>query len=111
MEIKNEKVVPFIGVKKILNQKAKEKSLSYEQKNTLEYLRKFYKFSEKSVNQLINELKKIEKLNDRLIINIVNLLPQDLDDLRLLFANERVVLTEEEKKQILNVVKEFSKEK
>lgn len=109
MEIESEKPTSSIEVKKILAQKAKEKELSYEQKNALLYLRKFCKLPGQKASRMINELTKVEKLNDRQIINIVNLLPQDLDDLRLLFANERVILSEDEKKQVLDIVKQFSK--
>ena len=56
----------------------------------------------------MEELKTIEKLNERQIAAIVNFLPQDLDDIRVLFSNERVDLSDDEKKKILDAIKELS---
>lgn len=108
MEIKNEKPVSVVEVKKVLETKAKDKKLGYEQNNALEYLRKFCKFPLKKAEDMVEALSKIEKLKDKHIMNIVNNLPRDLDDLRLLFANDRVDLSQDDKKKILDIVKKFS---
>jgi len=108
MKILDEKFITWNEAKKLLEKKDKEKELGYEQKNALDHLRKFCKLSEKKTNEMIEELKKIEKLKERQIMNIVNLLPQDLDELRVLFANEITTLSDEEKKKIVNIVKKFS---
>ena len=107
MEIINEKPVSIVEVKKILEAKAKEKKLGYEQNNVLEHLRKFCKLSKKNAEQMIETLSKIEKLKDKHIMTIVNNLPEDLDDLRLLFTNERITISQDDKKKILEIVKKF----
>lgn len=109
MEIKNEQPVAAAIVKKLLSKREKEKELGYEQKVTLDHLKKFCDFSEKASEDLVEELKGIEKLNDKQIVNIVNLLPQDLDELRLIFANERIDLSDGDKKKILDAVKKATK--
>ncbi|NIO22410.1 MAG: RNA polymerase [Candidatus Aenigmarchaeota archaeon] len=106
MEVNDEKAISWIEVKKILMKKEKEKELGYEQKNALEHLRKFCKIPESKAEKIVEELKKIEKLKDKHIVNILNFLPENLDDVRILFANERVVLTDEDKKKILKTVKD-----
>lgn len=108
METKGEKFVSWAEAKKTLEKKAKEKELGYEQKNALEHLRKFSKLSEKAMIEMVGELKKIEKLRERHIVSIANMLPQDSDELRLLFANEIVTLSDEDKKKILSIVKKFT---
>jgi len=108
MEAKGERFISWAEAKKILERKAKEKELGYEQKNALEHLRKFSKLSEKAMNGMVEELKKLEKLRERHIVSIVNILPQDLDELRLLFANEIVTLSDDDKKKILSIVKKFT---
>lgn len=107
MEIAGEKPVSIVEVKKILEVKAKEKKLGYEQNNVLEHLRKFCKLSHKNAEQMIENLGKIEKLKEKHIMTIVNNLPQDLDDLRLLFANERASISQDDKTKILGIVKKF----
>jgi len=108
MEVKNEKFVTWSEAKKTLEKKSKEKELGYEQKNALEHLRKFSKLTDKSTNDMIEELKKIEKLKDRHIVSMVNMLPQDADELKMLFANEVVTLSDDDKKKILSIVKKFT---
>ncbi len=108
MKIKGEKLVSWAEAKKTLEKKAKEKELGYEQKNALEHLRKFSKLNEKAKNDMVEELKKIEKLRERHIVSIVNMLPQNMDELRLLFANEIVTVSDDDKKKILSIVKKFT---
>ncbi len=106
MDVKDERVVSWLDAKKILVEKEKKKELVYEQKNALEHVRKFCKLSEKKYDKMFEELKKIEKLKDKHIVNIINFLPHSQDELRVLFANERAVLTDDDKKKILKAVKE-----
>jgi DNA-directed RNA polymerase subunit F len=108
MEILDEKPVSIVDVKKILDAKSKEKKLGYEQNNVLEHLKKFCKLSKKNADQMAEGLGKIEKLKEKHIMAIVNNLPRDLDDLRLLFSNERVSISQEDKAKILDIVKKFT---
>ena len=106
MNVKDEKVVGWLDAKKILMDKEKKKELVYEQKNALEHVRKFCKLSEKRMNAIKEELGKMEKLKERHINAIINFLPESLDELRTLFAHDRVVLSDEEKKKIIKIVKD-----
>jgi len=108
MRVESEKFVAWAEVKKVLEKKEKEKELSYEQKNALEHLRKFSKISEKEANEMAEELGKIERLREKHIISIINHLPQDPDDLRVLFANETVSISDEDRKKIISIVKKFA---
>lgn len=108
MEIKSEKAVPFSEVKQILAKREEQRELGYEQKITLAYLKTIYKAAPTKVSKVIESLKQIEKLNERQISSIVNMLPQDLDDLRVLFSNERADLSAEEKQKVLDAVKELA---
>jgi DNA-directed RNA polymerase subunit F len=106
MDVEDEKAVSWLDAKKILVEKEKNKEIVYEQKNALEHLRKFCKLPEKKYGKMLEELRKIEKLKDKHIVGIINFLPGNQDELRVLFANERVVLTEDDNKKILKIVKE-----
>jgi DNA-directed RNA polymerase subunit F len=108
MEIIEESMISWAEAKRILEKKAKEKELGYEQKNALEHLRKFSGLSEKKTNDLIDELRKNERLKDRHIMNVVNHLPQNMDELNILFSNEIITLSEDDKKAILKAVSKFS---
>ena len=107
MDIKEERYVNWAYAKKILEKKSKEKELGYEQKNALEFLRKFSKITDTKTKELISELEKIGKLKERNIMAITDIMPKDMDEINLLFANEVVSLPEDSKKKILSLVKKF----
>jgi DNA-directed RNA polymerase subunit F len=109
MEIKNERIVTSYDARKVLREREKRSELNYEQKNALDYLNRFCALPEAKVKALLEALSKVEKLQDRHAVAIAEMLPKDDEDLRLLFANERIVLEDGEKKQIIEAVKEASK--
>ncbi len=104
-EILTERLIPNTEAKEILKERKKEIELGYEQKNSLDYLKKYDKLTEKKAEKIIEELKKIPKLRERQIISIVNILPQDNDDLRLVMEKDYTNLTDDEKKLILETIK------
>ncbi|MFH1444931.1 MAG: hypothetical protein ABIF08_00420 [Nanoarchaeota archaeon] len=108
MEIIEENNVSWSYAKKILEKKAKEKEIGYEQKNALEHLKKFSKIIAKNEDELISSLKKIEILKDNHIIGIVSMLPQTEEEVRVLFAKEVINLSEEDRKKIAKTVKKYS---
>ena len=108
MEIKSESFVSWHDAKKILERKAKEKELGYEQKNALEHLRKFSKLTDKARSDMIEQLDKIERLKDRQKVAIVDMLPKDDEELRVLLQNEVITISDDDKKKIVQIVKKFS---
>lgn len=107
-EILNEKIVTNAEALEILKNRAKEKELGYEQKNALDHLKKFTKLNDKKAKELLESLKSASKLSERQIISIVNLLPRDRDDLRIILEKDYKNLKEEEKTLILDTVNKFA---
>lgn len=105
MEIKSEEVIPWPVVKNILEKRAAERALGYEQKNAFEHLKKFSKLSQKKMEEMRAELTEISKLKERQISLIINFLPEDEDALRILLSSEVVNLTSDDKKKIISIVK------
>jgi len=108
MKVESEKFVAWPLIKKTLEKKEKEKELSYEQKNALDHLRKFTKLSEKQAAEMAEELAKVERLKEKHVVSIINHMPQEPEELRVLFANEVANLSDEDKKKIISIVKKFS---
>ena len=108
MEIKEEKFVCWADAKKVLEKKAKAKELGYEQKNALEHLRKFSKLTQKNIDDMKAELDKIDRLKDRHKMAIIDMMPKDDDDLKMMFSNEIVTVSDDDKKKIVKIVKKFS---
>jgi len=106
MEIKSERNASWHEAKKILMEKENKKELVYEQQNAIEHLRKFCKLPEKKYIKMVEELSQIGNLREKHIINIVNFMPCTPEEIRILFANERIVLSDSDKKKIMDIVKE-----
>lgn len=106
-EILSEKLITNAEAREILKTRSKEIELGYEQKNAFDHLKKFEKLTENNANKLVENLKEVKKLRENQIYEIVNILPRDLDDLRILLGKEYNNLTEEEKTLILDHVKKF----
>ena len=108
MDIKEEKFVTWQEAKKILEKKAKEKELGYEQKNAVEHLRKFSKLTQKTLDEMMSDLDKISRLKERQKIAIMDLLPKNEDELKMLLSNEVVTISDDDKKKILSIVKKHA---
>jgi DNA-directed RNA polymerase subunit F len=106
-EIIKETLITNTSAKEILSERKKEIELGYEQKNALDYLKKYDNLTEKKVKELMEKLGEVKKLRERQVLLIANLLPQDSDDLRLILEKDYALLTDEEKNLILETVKKF----
>ncbi|MDI6826098.1 MAG: DNA-directed RNA polymerase subunit F [Candidatus Aenigmarchaeota archaeon] len=106
-DITKETLITNTEAKRILSEREKEIELGYEQKNALDYLKKYDKLTEKRVKELMERLSEVKKLRERQIIAIMNMLPKDTDDLRLILEKDYNLLTEDEKNFILENVKKF----
>jgi DNA-directed RNA polymerase subunit F len=108
MDIVEERFVSWSDAKKILEKKAKEKELGYEQKNALEHLRKFSKLTQKAIDAMESDLGKIERLKEKHRVAIIDMLPREDDELKMLFANEIVTISDDDKKKIISIVKKHA---
>jgi DNA-directed RNA polymerase subunit F len=105
MNILTEETVSDSEAREILEKREKDGELKYEQKNSLEILRKFTKDNPEKMKNLVKELKTIEKLRDKQIVSISNFLPEDKDDLRVILHKEYTNFTDEEIDKIIELVK------
>ena len=100
------KPVSLSEVKSILKRVEKErKELLYEQKIALEHAHKFAKLPIKKMSDLLKELSKLEFLQEIHVYKIADILPTTENDIKTIFAKERITLSENEIKKILEIVK------
>ncbi len=104
MEVLSEQIITNAEARKILEDRIKNSELKYEQKNALSVLKKFTKGNLEKFMKMVEELKTISKLRDKQIVEIVNILPQDKDDLRLVLQKEYSLYTQEELDKIIQIV-------
>lgn len=107
-EEQKETFVCLAKVKDILEE-VKEKN--YEQKLAYEHVKKFSKIELKKAEALIKELSELEmrKLKDEQIIKIVDLMPKDIHDLRVILAKSQVPFKDEELEKVIEIVKKHEK--
>jgi len=106
-DILKETLITNTKAKEILKDRKKEVEFGYEQKNSYDYLKKYDKLTPKKAEELTEKLKQVKKLRERQIITIVNTMPTDKDDLRLLLEKDYNLLTDDEKNFILESVNKF----
>ena len=95
-------------VKEIIEEFSEENELNYEQNLTLNHLARFKRFSADDSKEIIEKLQEtFPNLRNRVIVHIVDLVPQDLADLRLIFAKEPNQLDKEEMEQILEILEQY----
>ena len=102
------KPVSLSEVKSILKKIEKERGeMLYEQKIALEHAHKFAKMPVKKTTDLVKELSKLEFLQEIHVYKIADILPTTEDDIKTIFAKERMTLGENEIKNILEIVKKY----
>ena len=100
--------VSISEVKSILKKIEKErKELLYEQKIAYEHANKFAKLPVKDIISITSELKNLEFLKDNQVYKIADILPLNEDDVKTIFAKERINLNEKEIKQIIDIIKKY----
>jgi DNA-directed RNA polymerase subunit F len=108
IEEERAKPVSISEVKNILKKVEKDrKELLYEQKIALEHAHKFAKLSVKKSEGLIKELLKLEFLHEIHAYKIADILPSTEDDVKTIFAIERITLSENDIKKILDLVEKY----
>jgi len=104
MKIIEEHPITLTEAKLVLSKREKEGELEYEQRITLDYLRKFAKLSKKDIESARSELSKIDGLREHHIVCILNTLPEDEEDIKAVFMKERITLNESQIKDILGIL-------
>ncbi|MFH1125922.1 MAG: RNA polymerase Rpb4 family protein [Candidatus Altiarchaeota archaeon] len=106
----SERPVTLAEVREVLKQQEKEyadqnKEPLYEQKRAREHSEKFAKLTPKQAKELSEKLAGLSiQLPAERIVKIADLLPETTDDVRVIFSKERFKYTEEEIKQIIDLV-------
>lgn len=97
--------VSLAEVKNILTKVEKEREeLLYEQRIALEHAHKFAKLPITKTKELIKELETIDVITKHHAYKIADILPSTVDDVKTLFAKERINLTDNDIKKILEII-------
>ncbi|HEX3014640.1 MAG TPA: RNA polymerase Rpb4 family protein [Methanobacterium sp.] len=97
--------ITIAEVKEMLGELSEHYELTYEQNLALDHVTKFSKLDEESAKKLVEELSEIIKKTQA--IKIADIMPEDLADLRLIFAKERGSFKQEDMEKILEIVDKY----
>ena len=94
-------------VKKVLEEFSQENELNYEQNLTLNHLARFKRYSAEDSKEIIEKLQDEFDLRPKVAVHIVDLVPQDLADMRLIFAKEPGKTDKEDMEKILEFLEQY----
>ncbi len=109
----SEEYLTTAEVKEILSDVERERALDesrelpYELARTIEHANRFAVLEPTEAEELVAELLEIEKVNEATAYKIANLKPEDRDELRAIYAQERYTLSGDELDEILNVLAQY----
>ena len=109
-EILESEPIPSAEVKKILEEFSEDNELNYEQNITLNHLSRFKKYSVEDTREIYKKLTEEFELRDKVATHIVDLVPQDLEDMRVIFAKEPGNIDADDMKKILEMLEEYDVE-
>ncbi len=109
MKILEEKLITDAEAKELLEELAKRKELTLEQRNALEILKKFLRIDAEKAKKLVEELKSsVPKLREREAVAVANFLPEDKDELRVVLEKAYANFSQEEVEKILEIIKKHA---
>ncbi|ASJ10886.1 DNA-directed RNA polymerase subunit F [Thermococcus sp. P6] len=85
-----------------------EEPMFYEARVSLEHAERFASLSPEKAEELKGKLMELfEWMDERLAAKIVDLMPEDYFDLRVIFAKEGYIPTEEEAREIVRLLDDY----
>ncbi len=109
----HEELLTFPEIRDTLNRVKKErekeeKELGYELRKAIAHAEMFSRLDAVKSRELVNELMKLEKMRPEIAIRIADILPLSYDEIRSIYAKERYTLTENDLRQILELVLRYA---
>lgn len=87
--------------------KKRDKEISERAQKTLEYLNKFSKLKDKEALKLKEDILKlnIPRLKEKQVIKVIDVMPNDIESLKLIFSADNVTIKQEDLQKILELLK------
>lgn len=97
--------ITIAEVKQMLEGIQEQHELTYEQNLALDHVTKFSKLDMESAKKMVEELEELIKKTQA--IKVADIMPEDIADLRLIFAKERGSIKKEDMEKILEIVNKY----
>ena len=99
--------IPGAKVKEILEDFSEDNELNYEQNITLNHLQRFKRYSAEDSEEILEKLQSEFNLREKVAVHIVDLIPEDLADMRLIFAKEPGQFSKEDMEKVLELLEQY----
>ena len=106
-EVIETKPISGAEVKEILEDFSNDNELNYEQNLTLNHLARFKRYSAEDAEEIYEKLQAEFGLRDKVAAHIVDMVPVDVADMRLIFAKEPAKTTKEDMEKILEMLEQY----
>lgn len=106
MEIKNEKPVPAAEARNTMSKK-KDEELAYEQKICMDFLEKNVNMNVTDAREAMKELQEVGRVKPSQAAVLINIMPEEKSDIRLIFSKERTSLSDENMEEILEILDQY----
>jgi DNA-directed RNA polymerase subunit F len=103
----DERYIALAEVKEYLEQESKGRDFTPEQRISYDHASKIAKLSAEKARELVAELKAVSYVPDTVAVKIADIVPTHPEDVRVLFAKERIVLEKKQIEQILKLVEKY----
>lgn len=100
----NKKYVTLAEVHEILQNISKERELNDVQKNALKYAEDFSKIKPQNAKRLKEKLMKIEIVNEKLAVKLIDIMPKTPDEVRVVFLKDKIIPTPDDIQKILEIL-------
>ncbi len=113
-EIIDEEYVTIAETKELLAELEGERAggeeteMQYELARAIEHVNRFAVLSPEEAQELVSELQELEKVSEPIAYKVADLLPEDRDELRAIYAQERYSLSGDELDEILELVAQYA---
>ena len=102
-----EKYVTIAEVKSILDAESGKREISIQQRAALEHAQAVVRLSPEDTQKLVDEINALAFTTDYISSKIADILPKYPEDVRAVFAKERITLSPEDIKQIIDIVGKY----
>jgi DNA-directed RNA polymerase subunit F len=103
----SEKYVNLADVRTMLEAESDKKELNAAQRSALEHSQSMTVLSADDIKNLVAEVRTLSFMTDYAAYKIGDILPKYSEDIRAIFSKERVSLSAEDIKQILEIVGKY----
>jgi len=95
-------------MEKIAEQRQKKAELLFETRRALKHLRTFARLPADKAKELVEELLKLPQVGKKEIaVKLVDIMPRIADEVRIIYAKEKITLKPEEIQEILDVIDKY----